>query len=126
MNSEGNGPREENTSTISERDFQEITSKVENVLSKRIKETNDSQKEIMKILAEMKNQISAPQIRASQVNGTGENSENLPGFSGNLIDQSFELETNQRANVSAVSGDCNNKCIITFITWWRIIADNTK
>ena len=55
----------------------------------------------MKILDEMKTQIAAPQNQNPQPNFIEENSENLPRFSGNLTDRSFEMETNQRANPSA-------------------------
>ena len=49
--------RAETESILSEQDFSEITKKVENTLSKKVKETSDSQKEMMKILMEMKDQI---------------------------------------------------------------------
>ena len=51
--------RTETESVLSEQDFTEITKKVENTLSKKVIETSDSQKEMMKILMEMKTQILA-------------------------------------------------------------------
>ena len=51
--------RTETESILSEQDFNDITNKVENSLSKKVKETSDSQREMMKILMEMKSQITA-------------------------------------------------------------------
>ena len=51
--------RTETESVLSEQDFTEFTKTVENTLSKKVKETSDSQKEMMKILMEMKQQIAA-------------------------------------------------------------------
>ena len=95
------------TSSISERDFQEITSKVENVLSKKIKETNDSQKEIMKMLSEMRTQISGPPNLGLHDEVAGENSENLPSFSGNQANRSFGSEINQDLIVNTTAEGCN-------------------
>ena len=95
------------TSSISERDFQEITSKVENVLSKKIKETNDSQREIMKMLSEMKSQIAGPVNVGPHDEVVGENFENLPSFSGNQANRSFGSEINQDLIVNTTAEGCN-------------------
>ena len=69
--------RTEIESTMSEQDFEDITQRVENSVSKRVKETQDSQREIMKILAEMKAQIS--QITTDKTGETAlSDKENVP------------------------------------------------
>ena len=113
--------RTETESILSEQDFNDITNKVENSLSKKVKETSDFQREMMKILMEMKTQIAAINERENvnpievQVENRTSESENRPSTSAfPTVDNNIQMEETSYFN-TASRGSRNTYSLETYV-----------